>query len=124
MILSNRLILAGYYSAYGVSFALLIMTSTSKIRLPAWGGYADVGIAIVIAILGFVIFGRGRGNPRFDIGHRAALNIVPITLLGMWVLRSAFDFNILLPGLAWRVFFLLHILPYGAALRHPGTVNE
>ena len=124
MIPSNSLILAGYYSAYGVSFALLMIASTSKAPLPAWGGYADVGIAILIAIIGFVIFGRGRGNPAIDIGHRAALNIIPIALLGMWVLRNAFDFNILLPGLAWRVFFFLHILPYGVALRYPGTVNE
>jgi hypothetical protein len=124
MPLSNRLLLASYYAAYGVSFAFLMMASTSKAPLPAWGGYADVGVAIFIAIVGFVIFGRGRGSPRFDIGHRAALNIIPITLLGMWVLRNAFDFNILLPGLAWRVFFFLHILPYSAAIRNPGNVNE
>jgi len=123
MIPSNRLILAGYYAAYGVSFALLMAASTSKASLPFWGGYADVGIAVLIAITGFMIFGRGRDNPRYDVGHRAALNIIPILLLGMWVLRDTFDFNILLPGLAWRVFFFLHVLPYSAALRNPMTVN-
>jgi hypothetical protein len=119
MISSNRLILSGYYTAYCISFALLLIASTSQTPLPAWGGYADVGIAIIIAIIGFMIFERGRGNPRYDVGHRAALNIVPLVFLGMWVLRNAFDFNILLPGLAWRVFFFLHILPYGVNLRNP-----
>lgn len=124
MIFSNNLLLASYYSIYGISLFLLIMASTSNVPLPAWGTYADVGIAILIAFIGFVIFGRGKRNPRFDLGHRAALNIIPITLLGMWVLRNAFDFNILLPGLAWRVFFFLHILPYSTAIRNSGTVNE
>jgi hypothetical protein len=83
-----------------------------------------VGIAILIAIIGVVIFGRGRSNPRFDVGHRAALNIVPVVLLGMWALRTALDFNILLPGLAWRVFYFLHILPYSVNLWNPGTPRE
>jgi hypothetical protein len=121
MISSNRLLLIGYYTTYIISFLILLIASTSKTPVPAWGGYTDVSFAVLIALLGMVIFGRGRSNPRFDAGHRAALNIVPVVLLGMWVWRNAFDFNILLPGLAWRVFFLLHILPYGVTLWNPGT---
>jgi hypothetical protein len=124
MTASRRLILPGFYAAYIVSVMYLLFASTSKTALPAWGGYADAGLALVIAFLGFAIFEQGRGKPHYQTGHRAALNIVPVLLLGMWVLRPLFNFDILLPGLAWRVFFFLHILPYGAALRHPGTVNE
>lgn len=32
--------------------------------------------------------------------------------VGMWVYRDAFDFNILLPGVAWRSYFFLSILSY------------
>lgn len=124
MTASRRLILPGFYAAYIVSVTYLWFASTSKTALPAWGGYADAILALVIASLGFAIFVQGRGNPHYQAGHRAALNIVPVLLLGMWVLRPLFNFDILLPGLAWRVFFFLHILPYGAALRRPGTVNE
>ena len=124
MILPNRLLLISYYTAYGVSLIILVISSTSKSPVPAWGGSADVGTAILIALLGFVIFGRGKNSPRFEIGHRAALNIVPSVLLVLWVLHNAFDFNILLPGLAWRIFFFLHILPYGATLWNSEASNE
>ena len=121
---SNRLILTAFYVSYIVSVTLLLIASTSVSPLPAWGGYLDLGIAVLIAALGFVIFGRGKDNPQYQAGHRAALNIVPVMLLGMWILRNSFDFNILLPGLAWRVFFLLHILPYGVNLWNPQTTHE
>jgi hypothetical protein len=124
MIASNRLILTGFYASYFVSFVYLLVTSVMKAPPIAWGRSADVGIAVIIALLGFVIYSRGRGNPRYDAGHRAALNTIPVVLLGMWFLRDVFDFNLLLPGLAWRVFFLLHILPYGAAIQNPGSVND
>jgi hypothetical protein len=122
--ISNNIYIVTFIVLFVISTALLLIASTARTPVPAWGGYLDVGIAVIIAIIGFVIFGRGRDNPSYDSGHRAALNIILITLLGMWVLRDAFDFNILLPELAWRVFFFLHIRPRGAALRHPGTVNE
>ena len=121
---TNRLILIAFYVSYIISISLLLIASTARIPLFAWGGYVDLGIAILIAALGFVIFSRGKGNPQFQIGHRAALNIVTIALLGMWVLRNSLDFNILLPGLAWRIFFLLHILPYGVNLWSTGTTHE
>ena len=121
---SNRLILIVFYGSYIVSIILLLIASISRGPLPAWAGYLDVGIAFLIAILGFVIFGRGKDSPQYRVGHRAALNIIPIMLLGMWILRNTFDFNILLPGLAWRIFFLLHILPYGVNLWKPQTIDE
>jgi hypothetical protein len=121
---SNRLILILFYVSYAVSITLLLIASISRSPLPAWGGYLDVGIAFLIAILGFVIFGRAKDNPQYRVGHRAALNIIPIILLGMWILRNTFDFNILLPGLAWRAFFFLHILPYGVNLWNPQTSDE
>jgi len=124
MITSNRLLLIGYSVVFAVSIVILLAASSPGITNPAWGRYTDASLALIIIVLGFMIFTRGKGNPRFDAGHRAALNIVPVVLLGMWVWRNLFDFNILLPGLTWRVFLLLHILPYGIAVWGVGTVNE
>lgn len=103
---------------------MLLIASLSKVPLPAWGGFLDGSLALFIVFLSFIIFGRGKSNPNFETGHRAALYILPIILLVMWVFRSGFDFNILLPGLAWRTFFFLHLLPYGVRLWNPETLHE
>ena len=124
MILSNRLLLTVFYLSYFVSVVLLLIASLSKAPLPAWGGYLDVGLVLFIVALSLMIFGRGKSNPNFETGHRVALNMLPVLLLGMWILRNTFDFNILLPGLAWRTFFFLHILPYGVPLWKSETINE
>jgi hypothetical protein len=119
MNIANRPLLVIYYICYFVSTTLLLIASLSKTPLPAWGGYVDVGLVVLIVVLSFTIFGRGKADPKFEIGHRAALNLLPIILLGLWVFRNALDFNILLPGLAWRTFFFLHILPYAVNLWKP-----
>ena len=124
MNIPNRLLLFVYYLSYLGSFAILLIASLSKSPLPSWGGYSDVGLVVLIVVLGFIIFGRGRQDPNFEISHRAALYLLPIVLLGMWIFRNAFDFNILLPGLAWRTFFFLHILPYALGLWGPETKHE
>jgi hypothetical protein len=94
----------------------LFIASTSRTSLPTWGGYLDVSLVFVIVALSLTIFGRGKSNPNYQTGHRAALNLFPLMILGMWILRNALDFNVLLPGLAWRTFLLLHILPYAVNL--------
>ena len=124
MNISNRPLLIFYYISYLVSFAILLIASLSKVPLASWGGYLDVSLVLFIGFLSFIIFGRGKSNPNFETGHRVALNILPVLLSGMWILRSAFDFNILLPVLAWRTFFFLYILPYGAPLWRSETTNE
>ena len=111
--IKDRALFIAFLALYAVSTLIVLIASTATQPLPTWGGYLDVAIAIVIAIIGFMIFGRHQGTPNYEASHRVALYIMPIILLGMWFLRTAFDFNILLPGLAWRTFFFLHVLPYG-----------
>ncbi|GEM_PF-1676269 len=111
-------------ASYIVSTYLLLYASISNVPLPKWGGYLDVGLVIVIVYSSFTIFGKGKGNPRYDAAHRTALNLVPVILLGMWLFRNILDFNILLPGLTWRIFLLLHILPYAMNLWKPEPTNE
>jgi len=124
MNISNKPILITFYISYLISVLLLLIASASKTPLPAWGGYLDVSLVVLIVIAGITIFGRGKSKPNFETSHRTTLYILPIILLGMWVFRNALDFNILLPGLAWRAFFFLHILPYSVNLWSPETTNE
>ncbi len=54
--------------------------------------------------------------PSYDISQRVAIYLFPLILVSMWLYRNSLDFNILLPGLAWRTFFFLSILPFGLNL--------
>jgi len=116
----GRALFIAFLGLYVISTVIVLIASTSKKQTPpTWGGYLDVGIAITIAIIGFMIFGMNQGALNYETSHRVALYIIPIVLLGMWFFRATFDFNILLPGLAWRTFFFLHILPYGISIWKP-----
>jgi hypothetical protein len=114
--ISNKFYIVAFFILFAISTAILLIASTAKTPLPAWGGYLDVGIVVLIVINGFAIYWLNKNKPSYYLSHQAALYLFPILLLGMWVYRNRFDFNILLPGLAWRVFFFLSILPYGLNL--------
>ena len=109
----GKALLSIYLLLYTISTLILLIASTAKTPLPKWGGYIDVSIAVLIVVLGFTIFGMNKLSLQYETNHRVALYLIPTLLLGMWLFRNSFDFNILLPGLAWRTFFFLHILPYG-----------
>ena len=109
----GKILFGIYLLLYTISTFILLIAGTAKTPLPKWGGYVDVSIAILIAVLGFTIFGMNKTSLQYETNHRVTLYLLPVLLLGMWLLRNVFDFNILLPGLAWRTFFFMHILPYG-----------
>jgi hypothetical protein len=113
---SNKFYLVSFIILFGISTAILLIASTAKTPLPAWGGYLDVGIVILIAFFGFWIRQRDTGTPRYDISHPVTVYLFPAILVGIWLYRDSLDFNILLPGLAWRTYFLLGILPHGLNL--------
>ena len=121
----GRVLFVAFLVLYAVSTLLVLIASAAKGPLPAWGGYLDTAIATLIAVSGFLIFGMNKTKPsKYETSHRVALYILPIALLGMWVFRNTLDFNILLPGLTWRIFFFLHILPYGLNIWNPESIHE
>ncbi|MEW6085113.1 MAG: hypothetical protein AB1607_11010 [Chloroflexota bacterium] len=120
----NRSLLFVACACYAVSTYLVLYASTADVPIPKWGGYLDVGLVFVIVYLSFRIFEKGKSNPRFQTAHRAALNIMPLMLLGIWIYRNSLDLNILLPGLAWRTYLFFHILPYALNLWKPEPANE
>src|SRR5689334_4370442 len=95
--ISNQLYIASFMILFCVSTAILLTASTSKTPVPLWGGYLDVGIVVLIALIGFEIHRRNKNAPRYDISHQVAIYLFPLILVGMWVYRDALDFNILLP---------------------------
>ena len=114
--ISNKFYVAAFFILFAVSTAILLIASTAKKPVPAWGGYLDVGIVILIAFIGFSIHQRNKSLPRYDFSHQVAIILFPLILVSMWLYRNSLNFNILLPGLAWRTYFFLSILPHSLAL--------
>jgi hypothetical protein len=114
--ISNKFYVAAFFILFAASTAILLLASIARTPVPAWGGYLDVGIVILIAFIGFSIHQRNKSLPRYDISHQVAITLFPLILVSMWLYRNSLDFNILLPGLAWRTYFFLSILPHGLAL--------
>ena len=112
----EKILFISFLLLYAVSIAIVLIASTAKNPLPAWGGYLDVGIVALIFMNGFAIHRMKESRPDYYISHQAAVYLFPIILVGLWIYREILDFNILLPGLAWRTFFFFSILPYGLNL--------
>ena len=108
--------MASFLILFGISTVLVLIASTAKTSLLAWIGYLDVGIVVLLAFIGIAIRQRDKSAPRYDISHQVAVYLFPVILVGMWLYRNLIDFNILLPGLAWRTYFFLSILPHGLNL--------
>jgi hypothetical protein len=114
--ISNKFYIVLLIILFGISTAILLIASTTKIPVPAWGGYLDVGIVVLIAFTGITIHQSNKSTPRYDISHQVAVYLFPAVLVGMWLYRSSLDFNIFLPGVAWRTYFFLSILPHAINL--------
>jgi hypothetical protein len=113
---STRFYILAFLLLFAISTAILLIASTAKTPVPAWGGYLDVGIVVLIAFSGFMVYGRNKSTPTNDISYQIALYLFPLILVGMWIYRDTLDFNILLPGVAWRTYFFLSILPHAIRL--------
>jgi hypothetical protein len=118
--ISNEFYILSFFILFAISTAILLIASTAKNPVPAWGGYLDVGIVVLIAVTGFTIHQQDKGAPRYDVSHQVAIYLFPLILVGMWVYRNLIDFNILLPGVAWRTYLFLSILPHAINLWKSG----
>ena len=112
----GKILFISFLFLYIASIAIVLTASTAQSPLPAWGGYLDVGIVALIFITGFSVHRMNESRPDYYISHQAAVYLFPIILVGLWIYRELLDFNILLPGLAWRTFFFFSILPCGLHL--------
>jgi hypothetical protein len=108
-----------------VSVALLLFAST-RADLPSWGGPLDVVIAFTLVATGFLIWRRAgdrAGFREFRAGHAAAAIVPALLLVAIWWYRESLDFNVLLPGLAWRTWLVLYTIPSALALVFPHRLH-
>jgi hypothetical protein len=121
--ISNKFYIVAFIILFVISTTILLIASTATIPAPAWGGYLDVGIVLLIALTGFAIHQRDKNAPLYNISYQVTIYLFPLILVLMWLYRDLLDFNILLPGLAWRSYFFLSILPHALNLwkaeQHP-----
>lgn len=114
--------------------ALFIVSSSfpvaaSVLRLdpaPRWVGVVDVVLAFALIVLGMVIVSR---KPKdFDAPvveaafrvYRGLANALLFLLALFLVVEDAIEWGILLPGLAWRAWLLVLVLPSWIALWRTG----
>ena len=114
--ISHKFYVVTFIVLFVIFMAILLIASAAQTALPAWGGYLNVGLVVLIAFTGVTIRRQNKAAPRYDISHQVAVYVSPAVLVGMWLYRDSFDFNILLPGLAWRTYFFLSILPHALNL--------
>ncbi|MDQ2913061.1 MAG: hypothetical protein M3T56_07375 [Chloroflexota bacterium] len=60
--------------------------------------------------------GDRAGLREFRIGHGVAAFLPALVLAAIWWYRDSLNFNVLLPGLAWRTWLVLYTIPSAVAL--------
>ena len=105
---------------------LLLWASTLAVPMQAgqvtWQGIVDVGTAFAVVILAMILYTRARplaNEPAVSLSYAIATGVVVTALVLMWLFRERLDFNVLLPGLAWRMFVLMQTLPAALAVARP-----
>lgn len=107
-----------------ISIGLLLFASTNPQRIAAWQvtplGGLDVAITLVLALLGMGIYGRGirLAKPStLEVCYLVAMFLSPLVLVGIWLsLDKIVWLDVLLPGVAWRLYILLQTLPAAIAV--------
>jgi hypothetical protein len=100
------------------SVALLLIASTSRDKLPGWGGAVDGLLAFTLVTTAALIQRLGAkavGRTALQRAHEIASVVPAMIFVALWLFRDRLTWNILLPGLAWRTFFVLYVLPASLA---------
>src|SRR6185503_15829997 len=96
----------------------LLYASTHR-DIPRWGGPVDVGIAFAVVAVSTGIYMKAGGNitgEPVELSYRIATVLPTVVILAMWILADRLIWNVLLPGVAWRMWLLLYTLPRAIAL--------
>jgi hypothetical protein len=111
---------------YALSSSFVVWASTTETGIApgeiTWPGVADVVTALVLVLMCMGVYTKGQpliGTAAWRLASAVGTALMVVLLLGMWRFADRLDWNILLPGLAWRVFVLLQTLPAAIALWVP-----
>jgi hypothetical protein len=98
-----------------ISWTLLMYASTQAFeQLPKWAGLLDGVIAFIVVILSAVIERSYHWLISADVtqlAHTLATYLVPVLFILLFIFQHQLIWNTLLPGLAWRVYVVLLVLP-------------
>jgi len=102
-----------------ISWTLLMYASTHAFeQLPKWAGPLDGVIAFIVVILSAIIERSYHGLIPADVtqlAHTLATYLIPTLLILLFIFQHEWIWNTLLPGLAWRVYVVLLVLPASLA---------
>ena len=110
------IVVAGLFVVSSI-FPLVAGLSRDTSSFSVWWGRADVGLAIVLAILAFVVVGRAEGKITAEVtettyrAYRVLLHGVLLLLVVFFLLGDRIVWINCLTGFAWRAWLLLYALP-------------
>lgn len=119
-----RLVILLTLGLFCLSMGLLLTASTMPTRIEAGQvtplGVVDVATAFVVIFLGIVIYGKGVKLvelPVWQNSYALATVLPALVLVAIWFALSKISWiDVLLPGLAWRMYVLLQTIPPAFAL--------
>lgn len=104
---------------FALSSGFPLIAGVGPALLPPWIGIADVGCAGVLLLLATVIGRAGRGAGADRVDYRVCRRAADVALLGLAVFLVVGDripWHVLLPGLVWRGWLLVQVLPAASRL--------
>jgi hypothetical protein len=112
---------------FGISLGFPVTSGLSKntASFPQWWGTLDVSLAFVLAIMALVILalGQGRVTKHVEDASYRAYRLLIHGIFALMVVFLVFGDQIAwingLPGLAWRAWLLLYVLPAWLAVFRP-----
>jgi len=105
--------LAGATVLFIASVSLLLYPSTHR-DPPRWGGPVDVAVAFAVVGVSMWIYLKAGGNVAgkpVEISYTIATVLPTVVILAMWIFADRLIWNVLLPGVAWRMWLLLYMVP-------------
>ena len=104
---------------FGISTAFPIVASIWTREPPVWVGVVDALLAFALVVVGALIVARWGGAVDGAVLeasahiYRAGANALLVLLVLFFVAGHGINWNILLPGLAWRAWLFAYVLPAG-----------
>lgn len=119
-----RLVILLTVGLFCLSNALLFIASTLPQRIEAGQvtpiGILDVATAFAVVILSIIIYGKGVRSASLSTWQSsyAVVTVLPaLVLVALWLLLGTINWlDVLLPGLAWRIYIFAQTLPAAIAL--------
>ncbi len=115
--------------AVSLAFPLLASLLPDNAR-PSWIGVLDVTLVLILAgvMIGIETAARGQVDTQAQQtsyrGYRIVLHLPIVLLILFFIAGEQIQWGILLPGLAWRTWLGLYILPAGVAVWRMSTPME